>query len=433
MISPQEYKSRRDAILAQLPPDAVAVIPAGEELYRNGDTHYPFRQNSHFWYLTGFKESSAVLVLAHGKSILFCQSRCHETEVWTGPILGPESAQSELMMDISYPIKDLEHHLESIFRGCTAIYYPFLQAGKWEKILFGAWKQARRMVREDKYLSSSFVDLSPILAEMRLIKTNAELQCIQKAVDCSVNAHLEVMKQIVNFNHEYQAAAIFHQSLWMQGCVDTAYPTIAASGPNACILHYTEFRRQFSPQDLFLIDAGGEWQGYAADITRTYPVRGQWTKEQQAIYELVLSAQEQAIASIRPGLLWRDMQQIVVSVLTQGLVDLRILTGSVEGLIEQQAYKPFYMHNSGHWLGLDVHDEGSYFLNKNSRPLEPGMVLTVEPGIYISPHHTGIDSKWCGIGIRIEDDVLVTSQGCKILSEQLPKRIGDIKARMSNA
>lgn len=432
MITPQEWKSRRLAILAQMPKDAVAVIPAGEECYRNGDTHFPFRQNSHFLYLTGLKESHAVLVLAHGKSILFCQPRCPETEIWTGPILGPDAAKAQLLMDETYAIDEMDHKLVNIFKGCTTVYYPFLQAGKWEKTLFSAWKQARRMVREEKYLSSAFVDLTPILAEMRVFKSDAELSCIQKAVDCSVNAHLEVMKKMSTLNHEYEAAAIFHQSLWMQGCVETAYPTIAASGPNACVLHYTAYHRRFLDRDLFLIDAGGEWQGYAADITRTYPVRGHWTKEQQAIYELVLASQEQAIECIHPGALWQDMQRRIIHVITQGLVDLGILTGSVDGLIERQAYKAFYMHNSGHWLGLDVHDEGSYFVEQQSRVLENNMVLTVEPGIYISPHQDRIDPKWCGIGVRIEDDVLVTSQGSHVLSAKLPKSIAEIKAMMTN-
>ncbi len=432
MISAEAFKTRRQAILAQLPEDAVAIIPAGVELYRNGDTHYPFRQHSDFWYLTGFAEPDAVLVLTQRQSILFCKPRCPEMEVWTGPIFGPEAAKDQLFMDVTHSVEHLEMELVKIFKGCTAIYYPFLHAGKWEKILFTAWKKARHQVREDRYLSSAFADLAPMIAELRLFKSEAEIACMQKAIDCSVAAHLEVMQHIRNLNYEYEAAAIFHQKLGMQGCVETAYPTIVASGSNACVLHYTKSNRAFQNQDLFLIDAGGEWQGYAADITRTYPVRGQWTREQQAIYELVLAAQEEAIKCIRPDCEWTRMQTVIVKILTQGLLDLGILKGSLEGLIQSQAYKPFYMHNSGHWLGLDVHDVGSYYDKRQPRLLASGMVLTVEPGIYISPQQPGIEDKWRGIGVRIEDDILVTAMGYKNLSEALPKSISALKASISH-
>jgi len=432
MISKNEFIQRRKSLMQQLPHDAVAVIPGACEQQRNSDVHYPFRQNSHFLYLTGFSEPQAILVLTGGQSLLFCQPTSILTETWTGPLLGPQNALAQLGVDLAFSRESFLDELKQILAGKTAIYYPFLQSGDWEKSLFQAWKAARSKNREDNGLNSSFVDLTPILAELRLFKSEAEIVCMQSAIDCSVNAHLSVMKKVRSCQYEYELLAIFQHELIRQACTETAYPSIIASGHNTCILHYTQYTRRWQNSDLLLIDAGGEWQGYAADITRTYPVSGQWSKEQQSIYELVLHAQIQAIAAIRPGVVWSHMQQITTQILTQGLVDLGILKGSVSGLIEQQAYKAFYMHNSGHWLGLDVHDVGSYHINRSYRQLIPGMVLTVEPGLYFSARNTNIDPRWHGIGVRIEDDILVTSKGAKVLSQDLPKTITDIQDVMSH-
>ena len=419
MIALNEFKKRREALLHMLPADAIVVIPGASEQTRNNDVHYPFRQNSDFLYLTGFSESDAVLVMtggAQGQSIMFCQPYSVLTEIWIGPLLGPERAVDALAVDLAFPMADFSHQLSLLMMGKTKIYYPFLKSGHWEKPLFQAWKSARGQRREEKCLESAFIDITPLLSELRLFKSPSEVACMQKAVDYSVDAHLQVMKKIKSCQFEYEVLAIFQYELAKKGCTELAYPSIVASGDNACILHYTQSSRRFNKGDLLLIDAGGEWQGYAADITRTFPVDGHWTYEQQALYELVLNAQIQAISMIKPGILWTDMQKTIIEVLTQGLVDLGILNGSVSGLIEKQAYKDFYMHNSGHWLGLDVHDAGAYIKHQLTRTLEPNMTLTVEPGLYFSPRLTEVAQRWRGIGIRIEDDVLVTIDGHRIFS-----------------
>lgn len=435
MIAVEEFVQRRKKIMQQLPADALAVIPSASHQSRNGDVDYPFRQSGDFLYLTGFGEADAVLIITGGQlgqTILFCQPTSVLTEIWTGPLLGPEQAKQQLMLDEAYPMSQFHEILIQLLQGKTAIHYPFLQTGNWEKSLFSAWRSARGQKREDACLQSAFVDLSPLLAEMRLLKSKAELDCLQQAIDWSVAAHIKVMQEVRYCDFEYQALAHFQYQLNQFGCTEMAYPPIVASGANACILHYTQYHRNWQKSDLLLIDAGGEYLGYAADITRTYPVSGSWSYEQTAIYELVLEAQSQAIHLIKPGVPWTAMQQKVIEVLTQGLIDLGILKGSLQGLIEKQAYKDFYMHNSGHWLGLDVHDKGAYVQNKASRHLEPGMVMTVEPGLYFSPRLNQVDDRWKGIGIRIEDDIVVTDDGCKVMSQGLPKSIDEIKVVMSD-
>jgi Xaa-Pro aminopeptidase len=436
IITLDEYQQRRLALMSQIPEDAIVIIPGASDKQRNHDVCYPFRQNSDFWYLTGFNEAHAILVLIGGespRSIIFCQPFCSEKEIWTGPLLGVENAAKHLGVDDAFSIADFETLLLELLQGRRTVYYPFLHAGKWEKPLFSAWKRAREKHRGDASLHSAFVDVSPLLAELRLCKSPQEIQCMQYAIDASVSAHIKVMEGIGACHYEYQALALFQQHLLNQGLCETAYPSIVASGPNACVLHYTQYQRAFQSHDLLLIDAGAEWQGYAADITRTYPTRGQWTFEQEALYDLVLESQLQAIAMIRPGVVWTDIQLKIVQILTQGLKDLGILHGDVNELIATQAYKEFYMHSSGHWLGLDVHDAGAYQIQGQARILAEHMVLTVEPGLYISPRHEKIDKRWRGIGIRIEDDVLILPGGHKVLSEKLPKTREDIKAVMLNA
>ena len=432
----EEYQKRRLALMQQIPQDGVVIIPGANEQQRNHDVCYPFRQHSDFLYLTGFSEPDAVLVLLGGTSpqaILFCQPFSIEKEIWTGPLLGYGNAVKHLGVDEAFHILDFETRLTDILQGRRCVYYPFLHRGKWEKPLFSAWKRAREKHRGDASLQSAFIDISPLLAEMRLFKSPQEIQCMQYAIDASVVAHLKVMEGVSTCDFEYQALALFEQQLMHQGLTETAYPSIVASGSNACILHYTQYQRAFEPNDLLLIDAGAEWQGYAADITRTYPVRGKWSYEQGLVYDLVLEAQLQGIALIRPGVAWTAIQLKILQVLTQGLVDLGILHGHVDDLIATQAYKDFYMHNSGHWLGLDVHDAGTYQQQGQPRLLENQMVLTVEPGLYFSMRNEKIDKRWRGIGVRIEDDVLVSSQGCQVLSAKLPKTRADIEAVMLNA
>ena len=433
MISHVETQKRRQHLLQQLGSQSIAVVASAEELIRNGDTHFPFRQNSDFLYLTGFNEAHAILVLFKGKSILFCQEINPLTTIWTGKVMGPVQAKQVLGFDEAYRIEEFERRFQDFLPDVSEIHYPFLQAGTWERRLFGAWKQQRQVPKQDKFKASSFHDLSPSIAKMRLIKTEHEITYLQQAIDYSVFAHQQVMRGIRKCEFEYQAAAIFHYALQSQGCMSLAYPSIVASGPNTCILHYTEYHHRFRLDDLLLIDAGGEHLGYAADITRTYPVRGQWSACQQAIYELVLAAQIEAINLLKPGLAWDAIQAKIVAVISQGLIDLGLLTGSLDSVLETQSYRDFYMHNSGHWLGLDVHDVGSYVKDAKSIQLEPGMVMTVEPGIYIASDAKNVAEKWRGIGIRIEDDVLMTPSGHRVLSAALPKSIDDLKGIISDA
>ena len=433
MISYVETRNRRQYLLQQLGPQAIAVVASAEEVLRNGDTHFSFRQNSDFWYLTGFNEAHAILVLFKGKSILFCREINPLTTIWTGSVMGHLQAKQELGFDETYRIEEFDRRFQEFLMDVSEIHYPFLQAGPWERRLFGAWKQQRQVPKQDKFKASSFHDLSPSLAKMRLMKTEHEIACLQQAIDYSVFAHQQVMQGIRKCQFEYQAAAIFHHALQSQGCMSLAYPSIVASGPNTCILHYTEYHRRFRLDDLLLIDAGGEHLGYAADITRTYPVSGQWKACQQAIYELVLAAQMEAINLLKPGLSWDAIQAKIVTVISQGLIDLGLLSGSLDSVLETQSYRDFYMHNSGHWLGLDVHDVGSYLKDAKSIQLEPGMVMTVEPGIYIASDAKNVAEKWRGIGVRIEDDVLMTPSGHRVLSAALPKSIDDLKESISDA
>lgn len=429
MISKKAYQKRRQHLIAQLPQNAIAVVTSGEERLRNGDVHYPFRASSDFLYLTGFTEPSAILLLSSEGILLFNQSAIPAKEIWTGPVLGQERAVDELGVDKAYPISAFEEVLSALLIRKSAVYYPFLQTGGFEKTLFHTCKKARTLKRGHAAMDSSFCDLSPYLARMRLYKSPEEYQCLQQAVDVSVKAHLAVMENIGKLSYEYEAVAIFHQSLQSQGLMETAYPSIVASGPNACVLHYTQSNRKFLPNDLLLIDAGAEYLGYAADITRTYPINGQWQGPAEAIYNLVLEAQLKAIGEVKAKNPWSKMQETVIRTLTQGLMDLGILTGSLDGLIEQKAYKSFYMHNSGHWLGLDVHDVGTY----ENVMLAEGMVLTVEPGLYISPHARGIDERFLGIGVRIEDDVYLSEKGPVVLSHALPKTVTELKTRLGHA
>lgn len=436
MISIAEFKKRRKRLQQKLPQDAIAVIPGASEQIRNDDVHYPFRQNSNFLYLTGFSEPDAVLVITggdEGEVMLFCQPFCLDKEIWTGPVLGPQGASDTLGVDQAFSMEDFFPKLQLLLQDKTSVYYPFLQQGAWEKTLFQAWKQARSHRRASQGQPAQFVDLTPMIAEDRLIKSTAELTCMQTAIDASIEAHLAVMRSVHTCEYEYQVLAILQAHLAQQGLTEYAYAPIVASGPNACILHYTHYQRRMDKSELLLLDAGGEYLGYAADITRTYPIGGYWTGEQQRIYDLVLYAQLQAIAAIRPGIPWTAIQAKVVEVVTQGLLDLGLLQGNLSGLIEQAAYKQFYMHSSGHWLGLDVHDAGPYQRNQQPIVLEAGMVLTVEPGIYISPRLNHVDPRWLGIGVRIEDDVLVTAHGSHVLSGRLPKHLDEIKAVMTYA
>ncbi|MCL9684528.1 Xaa-Pro aminopeptidase [Legionella maioricensis] len=433
MITQKEYQTRRKKLAEQLPADSVVVISASHELLRNGDAHYRFRQNSNFYYLTGFNEPDALLVIISGKepqSILFNRPHNPAEEQWTGKRLGQEGALKELSMNAAFPVASIAEELPKLLAGKAAVYYVLGQDPELEKQIMHALNTLKSQVRRGVKAPVALCDLEPVLGEMRLFKSEAEIDLMRQAAHISVNAHKRAMQICKKMEYEYQLEAELVYEFSRHGCRSTAYDSIVGSGENACILHYTENNQPLRPGDLVLIDAGGEYGNYAADITRTFPVNGRFNPEQKSIYELVLKAQQAGIAAIKPGIAWNSIQQIMVRILTAGLCELGILTGAVNDLIANEAYKPFYMHNSGHWLGLDVHDSGSYRINGEWRPLVPGMVLTVEPGLYISPGMHGVDKRWWGIGVRIEDDVLVTSTGHEVFTAALPVEVDDIEALM---
>lgn len=431
MITQQEYQTRRRALAAKLPPGAIAIIPAAKEVLRNGDAHYRFRQDSDFYYLTGFNEPDAILVITAGqssKAYLFNRPRDPAQEQWVGKRLGQEDACEVLKVDEAYPIDNFSTYLPELFANKTAVYFSIGRHPRIEKQIFSALKRVKTLVRKGVKAPQSFSDLEPLLSEMRLFKSKAELDLMRRAAAISVAAHKRAMQACRRAENEGQLEAELLYEFSYNGCRAVAYDPIVGSGANTCILHYTDNNQPLRSGDLVLIDAGGEFENYAADITRTFPINGHFSKEQRAIYELVLKSQKAGIACIKPGIFWQEVQQIIVEILTAGLCELGLLKGAVDQLVAAEAYKPFYMHNSGHWLGLDVHDAGHYKIDGQWRQLEPGMVLTVEPGLYISAGMQGVDKRWWNIGVRIEDDILVTADGHENLSAALPVEIDEIEA-----
>ena len=429
----QEFQGRRYQLAQQLPPDSVALIPAAHELLRNGDAHYRFRQDSNFYYLTGFNEPDALLVITSGKesqSILFNRARNPAQEQWTGKRLGQEGAIKELGMVSAFPVMDVADELPKLLAGKVAVYYSLGKDPSLEKQIVHAITSLKSQMRRGINAPHILGDLEPMLGEMRLFKSEAEIELMRHAARISTQAHKRAMRLCKKVNHEYELEAELVYEFNRQWCRSVAYDSIVGGGNNACILHYTENNQPLQKGELVLIDAGGEYANYAADITRTFPVNGIFSQDQKSIYELVLKAQKAGIAAIKPGTPWNRVQEIIVGILTEGLCALGILKGAVDTLVANEAYKPFYMHNSGHWLGLDVHDSGSYKINGAWRTLEPGMVLTVEPGLYISSGMPDVDKKWWGIGVRIEDDVLVTSTGNEILTANVPVDVEEIEALM---
>ena len=436
MIKMAEYAERRKALMGKISPESLVILPSAQEMLRNGDAFYPFRQQSDFYYLTGFEEPEAVAVIApnrqEGEYILFNRVRDPDREIWDGPRAGQEGACRNFLADQSFPIEALENKLAELLIGREAIHYPMGVNRHFDNVLMTSLNSVRARIRHGLQLPLAFVDIAPSLHEMRLFKSDEEISVIQQAVDISHQGHVKAMQVCKPGMNEYQLEAEMLHQFFSQGAKYCAYNSIIGAGKNTCVLHYISNNQPISDGDLVLIDAGAEYQNYAADITRTFPANGRFSAEQRAIYELVLASQLAAIQAAKPGALWTDMQTIIVRILTQGLVDLGILKGQVDELIEKRAYYPFYMHNSGHWLGLDVHDVGRYRLADAWRPLAPGMVLTVEPGLYISQDLPGVDKRWHNIGVRIEDDIVITNKGCDVLSKRVPKTVDEIEAVMAS-
>lgn len=433
MINMSEYAKRRKELMKFVAPSSIVIVPSANEMIRNGDTHYSFRQNSDFYYLTGFNEPEAIAVLIPRKNkiefILFNRVRDKTREIWDGPRAGQEGAKEIYGADESYPYEDFATKLPELV-DCETIYYPVGKNHALDHLITTSMNTLRAKIRGGVRSPLAIVDVAQLLSEMRLIKSKAEIAVMQKAADISVAAHERAMRACKPGMYEYQLEAELMQEFINQGARFPAYGSIVGAGKNSCVLHYVENRDKIKNGDIVLIDAGCEYENYASDITRTFPANGKFTGEQRAIYELVLEAQLAAIKEIKPGISFTKPQDIVVKIITQGLVDLGILKGRVSDLIEQKAYFDFYMHRSGHWLGLDVHDVGVYGNGIKWRNLESGMALTVEPGIYISETIKGVHKRWHNIGVRIEDDVVVTATGNHVLTNKLVKKANDIEALM---
>lgn len=435
-ISKKEFARRRKQLMAQMEANSIAIIPSARETLRNRDVHYAFRQDSDFHYLTGFDEPDAVAVLLpgrdHGEYVLFCRDRDPTMELWDGYRAGPEGACSDFAADDAFPINDIDDILPGLIEGRERVYYAMGHNATFDTKVMGWINRIRDKVRSGAHPPGEFVDLDHLLHDMRLYKSAAEIKVMAKAAEISAKAHCRAMQVCKPGMKEYQLEAEFIHEFTRNGARQPAYSSIVGGGKNGCILHYVDNRDELKDGDLVLIDAGCELHYYAADITRTFPVNGRFSKEQKALYELVLKAQLAAIEEVKPGNHWNQAHDTTVKVITQGLIDLGLLKGRLSTLLKKEAYRDFYMHRAGHWLGMDVHDVGDYKVADQWRVLEPGMVLTVEPGIYVAVDNTKVAKKWRGIGIRIEDDVVVTKDGCKILTAGVPKSVTEIEALMAS-
>jgi len=429
------FARRRAQLMSKMPEGSVALIAANKLVTRNRDAEYAFRQDSNFYYLTGFNEPDALLVLlpglGAGRSIMFCQPRDPSMEIWTGFRAGPEGCVSQYGMDQAFVLSEIEKQLPDLLDGTQTLFYAWGQSADFDAKVMHWLKGLREASRQGRHAPNQLGLIDDLLHEMRLIKEEAEIALMQRAADISAQAHVRAMQICRPGVMEYQLDAEIQHYCAMQGARFQAYTPIVGGGRNACILHYIENAAELKDGDLVLIDAGCELDCYASDITRTFPVNGRFSPEQKALYGLVLDVQKQCIEAIKPGTPWNAIHDLSVKLLTEGLLELGLLKGEVDQLIEAGAYKPFYMHRIGHWLGMDVHDVGAYKQKGDWRPLEEGMVMTVEPGLYIAVDNQEVDPRWRGIGIRIEDDVLVTATGHHVLTASVPKEIDEIEALMA--
>ena len=436
-ISAQEFQRRRRELMELMEPNSIAILPAAPERTRNRDVEHPYRQDSDFWYLSGFPEPEAVMVLLpgreHGEFVLFCRERDRAMEIWNGYRAGPEGAVANYQADDAFPINDIDDILPGLIEGRNRVYYDIGRDDDFDRQLMSWVNAIRERVRTGAQPPGEFVALSHLLHDMRLFKSKEEQAVMRRAASISAGAHVRAMQSVRPGMHEYQLEAEYLHEFMRHGARSPAYPSIVGGGANGCILHYVENSDQLKEGDLVLVDAGCELDCYASDITRTFPVSGTFSAEQRALYEVVLKAQLAAIDVTHPDHHWNYPHEEAVRVLTEGLLELGLLKGDPAELVETEAYRRFYMHRTGHWLGLDVHDVGDYRIGGAWRQLEPGMVLTVEPGLYVAPDDDTVEARWRGIGIRIEDDVLVTADGCEVLTHEVPKAVEDIEALMREA
>lgn len=420
--------------MGMLETNSIAIVKAAPQTIRSRDTEYPFRQDSDFYYLTGFPEADAVAVFLpgrdHGEYVLFCREKDPHEELWHGERVGADAAIDRFGADDAFPLADIDDILPGLIEGRGRVYYSMGRSQDFDARVMAWVNSIRSKVAAGAVPPGEFTDLDHLLHEQRLFKSAAELRQMRRAGLVSVRAHRRAMRQCRPGMFEYQLEAELLHEFASHGARDAAYPSIVAGGVNACTMHYTANTQRLRSGDLVLIDAGCEYRGYASDITRTFPVNGRFSRRQRALYEVVLAAQEAAFATLTPGQDWNAAHAASVDVITAGLVDLGLLRGNLSKLIRSGAYREFYMHRVGHWLGLDVHDVGEYRPGEQWRELEPGMTLTVEPGIYIAPDNRRVPAPWRGIGIRIEDDVAITPDGYELLTPGMPRTSAEIEAFM---
>lgn len=431
-----EFLRRRQALLAQMAPASAALIFAAPEANRSADSEYPYRQNSDFWYFTGFNEPEAVLVLiksddTHNHSVLFNRIRDKTAEIWFGRRLGQEAAPEKLGVDRALAFPEIGKHLYQLLNGLDAVYHAQGEYAYADEIVFAALDKLRKGSRQNLTAPATVTDWRPIVHEMRLFKSAEEIEIMRRAGEISALAHTRAMQTCKPGMFEYQLEGEIHHEFNRHGARFPSYNTIVGAGENGCILHYTENESVMRDGDLVLIDAGCEYMGYAGDITRTFPVNGKFSPAQREVYDIVLESLETALRLFRPGTSIHEVNGEVVRIMVTGLVKLGILKGEVDTLVAENAHRPFFMHGLSHWLGLDVHDVGVYGQDR-SRVLEPGMVLTVEPGLYIAPD-ADVSEAYRGIGIRVEDDIVITENGNENLTASVVKKADDIEALMAAA
>lgn len=428
------HARHRKQLIRMIGEGGIAILPAAPVRARNRDVDYPFRQDSDFYYLSGFVEPEAVIVLVPGREggeyILFCRDKDEAQEIWHGRRCGPEAAIENYGADDAFPIDDIDDILPGLMESCERVYHTMGLDPQFDKHVMDWVNSLRKQSRSGAHVPYEFVSLDYLLHDMRLFKSREEIRLMKKAAKISVEAHKRAMRACAPGKYEYQLdAEILHE--FQRNGATWAYPSIVGGGANSCILHYTDNNMLLNDGDLVLIDAGCEFAGYDADITRVFPVNGKFTEAQKEIFDLVVQANLDGIKKVKPGNHWNDPHEAAVKTLTKGMIELGLIKGTLSKLLKEEAFKKYYMHRTGHWLGMDVHDVGDYKVDDQWRLLEPGMVLTIEPGLYI-PHGSRGAKRWWDIGIRIEDDVLVTKDGCEVMTDGLPKTTEEIEAIMAS-
>lgn len=429
MIRPQlaEFMRRMDQ-------DSIAIIPSAREITRSHDLHFRFRQDSDFFYLTGFEEPDSFAVIAPGRAqkyTLFVRPRDPAQEIWVGRRAGVEGAKNEFGADEAFPVEEFEDKLLDILDGAEKLYYRLGVNPEIDKLVIEKIASVRTLNRKPIEVPQTIIDPATIIHEMRMVKSDEEIELMQTAADIAAEAHVEAMKAVRPGMKEYEIEALIEQIFRKRGAAGPAYTSIVGAGANATVLHYINNDAELRDGELLLVDAGAEYKGYASDITRTFPINGRYTPAQREIYDLVLKAQVSCVNMVKPGNTHEQLKQHSIEVLTEGMVELGLLQGNPEELIKEKKYEQFYMHGLGHMIGVDVHDVGAYYQNKKSRPLEPGVVMTIEPGIYVAPDTRDVPEKYLGIGVRIEDDVMCTNNGPRVLTTKVPKQAEEIEALMA--